>query len=171
MVPPFILAHDLGTTGNKVTRFDATGALIGSTFAAYPTAYPHPNWTAQDPADWWPARGTTTQHLLPQSAIHADARATIGRCGPMMVCTPGERQGQPLRACIIWADRRVQGQAVELAERCDAATRSQERLTISADACQALAPIYTRLATFRARPSSIPQPSKKPYLCLVNSPI
>jgi xylulokinase len=33
-----ILAHDLGTTGNKGTLFDAEGALLGSAFASYPTA-------------------------------------------------------------------------------------------------------------------------------------
>ena len=32
MPPPFILAHDLGTTGNKATLFDSSGALIGSTY-------------------------------------------------------------------------------------------------------------------------------------------
>ena len=53
MPHPHILAHDLGTTGNKATLFDAvTGAVVASVFEAYNTAYPHPNWAEQDPADW-----------------------------------------------------------------------------------------------------------------------
>jgi sugar (pentulose or hexulose) kinase len=49
----YILAHDLGTTGNKAILFDAAGATVATTFGAYGTAYPHPNWAEQDPADWW----------------------------------------------------------------------------------------------------------------------
>ncbi len=45
----YILAHDLGTTGNKATLFDAAGATVAIAFEAYETAYPHPNWAAQDP--------------------------------------------------------------------------------------------------------------------------
>lgn len=45
----YILAHDLGTTGNKATLFDAAGATVAIAFEAYETAYPHPNWAEQDP--------------------------------------------------------------------------------------------------------------------------
>ncbi len=44
---PLILAHDLGTTGNKATLFDATGVPVGATFVGYETAYPQPNWAEQ----------------------------------------------------------------------------------------------------------------------------
>ena len=53
MKASYILAHDLGTSGNKATLFDADGHLVGSAFAAYTTAYPQPNWAEQEPADWW----------------------------------------------------------------------------------------------------------------------
>ena len=33
----YILAHDLGTSGNKATLFDESGLLIASRTAAYPT--------------------------------------------------------------------------------------------------------------------------------------
>ena len=37
----YILAHDLGTTGDKATLFDAaSGAVRAAAFEAYPTAYP-----------------------------------------------------------------------------------------------------------------------------------
>ena len=32
----YILAHDLGTSGNKATLFDESGLLIASRTAAYP---------------------------------------------------------------------------------------------------------------------------------------
>jgi len=50
---PCILAHDLGTTGNKATLFDAvTGAVVASVFEAYGAAYPRPNLAEQDRGDF-----------------------------------------------------------------------------------------------------------------------
>ncbi|MEZ4658073.1 MAG: FGGY family carbohydrate kinase [Caldilineaceae bacterium] len=48
----YILAHDLGTTGNKASLFDEAGRLAGAAFAGYATHYPRPNWAEQNPADW-----------------------------------------------------------------------------------------------------------------------
>ena len=48
----YILAHDLGTTGNKATLFDIDGSIVAATLATYQTASPQPNWAEQDPADW-----------------------------------------------------------------------------------------------------------------------
>ena len=33
----YVLAHDLGTTGNKATLYDREGCLAGSAFFAYDT--------------------------------------------------------------------------------------------------------------------------------------
>ena len=63
----YILAHDLGTTGNKASLFDARGALVSSALATYATDYPHPNWAEQQPGDWWQAVVVATQQLLRQS--------------------------------------------------------------------------------------------------------
>jgi xylulokinase len=51
----YILAHDLGTSGNKATLFSEEGALIGSAVYAYDTDYFNETWVEQDPADWWRA--------------------------------------------------------------------------------------------------------------------
>ncbi|MEZ4866733.1 MAG: xylulokinase [Caldilineaceae bacterium] len=120
MSTTFVLAHDLGTTGNKATLFDGDGKLVGSAFMGYPTYYPRPNWAEQDPAAWWEAVCTTTRQLLEQTGIPATAIAAVGLCGQMMGCTPVDGQGRPLRSCIIWADQRAQQQAEEIAARCGA---------------------------------------------------
>jgi xylulokinase len=114
-----ILAHDLGTTGNKATLFDADGSLLSSAFAPYPTNYPQPNWAEQNPQEWWNALCQTTQKLLKQSAAHPRAVAAVSFSGQMMGCLPIDRTGQPLRSCIIWADQRAQAEADEMAQRCD----------------------------------------------------
>lgn len=120
MTANFILAHDLGTTGNKATLFDREGKLVSSAFAAYPTHYPHPNWAEQEPADWWAAVCSTTRQLLAQTGVATSDIAAVGLCGQMMGCTPVDAQGTPLRSCIIWADQRAQVQANQIAEQCGA---------------------------------------------------
>ena len=49
----YILAHDMGTTGDKATLIEAeTGAAAAVALEAYDTAYERPLWAEQDPADW-----------------------------------------------------------------------------------------------------------------------
>ncbi|RIK55761.1 MAG: xylulokinase [Chloroflexi bacterium] len=118
---PFILAHDLGTTGNKASLFDAQGSLVGSAFAGYPTAYPQPNWAEQEPDDWWRAVCQATRQLLAQSGVVPGEIAAVSFSGQMMGCVALGRDGNPLRSCIIWADQRAQPQAGYLAQVCGAA--------------------------------------------------
>jgi xylulokinase len=66
-VRELILAHDLGTTGNKASLFDASGQLLASAFHPYVTVYPAPGWAEQDPADWWDAVTVSTRRLLEES--------------------------------------------------------------------------------------------------------
>jgi xylulokinase len=114
----FILAHDLGTTGNKANLFDAEGALVGSAFAGYPTDYPRPNWAEQNPEDWWQAVCTTSRQLLTATAADPKAIAAVTFSGQMMGCTPVDKTGRLLRLCIIWADQRAQSQAEQIAAVC-----------------------------------------------------
>ncbi len=114
----FILAHDLGTTGNKATLFDTDGAIVASIFAGYPTAYPRPNWVEQDPAEWRQALFSSTQQLLDQAGIDPEQIAVISFSGHMHSALPVDRKGTPLRPAIIWADQRAISQANQIAERC-----------------------------------------------------
>jgi xylulokinase len=59
-----IIAHDLGTTGNKATLYNPEGQLVGSAFYAYGTQYPHTSWAEQNPEDWWQAVCTSCLHHL-----------------------------------------------------------------------------------------------------------
>ena len=113
----FILAHDLGTTGNKATLFDAEGAMLASAFSGYETRHPQGHWAEQDPADWWWAVGDTTRQLLARAGIAPGEMAVISFSGQMMGCLPVDAAGRPLRRCIIWADQRAVDQAARLAAR------------------------------------------------------
>ena len=119
--PTTILAHDLGTTGDKATLFDAaTGAPLAATFAAYPTAYPHPNWAEQDPADWQRAVFAGTRRLLDEAGLAPGAVAAVSFSGTMQGALPVDAAGQPLRASIIWADQRAIAESDAICATCGA---------------------------------------------------
>ena len=48
----YILAHDLGTGGNKAVIYDQDGKTIDSVFEEYESFHPQPNWAEQCPLDW-----------------------------------------------------------------------------------------------------------------------
>jgi xylulokinase len=115
----YILAHDLGTTGNKATLFDAgTGKAVAAAFRAYETAYANPGWAEQDPADWWRAARDSTRELLDTSRIAPGDVAVVSFSGMMMAALPVDGAGLPLRSAIIWADQRATAEAEFLADSC-----------------------------------------------------
>lgn len=102
----YILSHDLGTTGNKATLYDREGNLVASSFFSYPTYYPYRNWVEQNPLDYWEAVKFSTRDLLTRSKVKPEDIAVISFSGQMMGCLPVDREGNPLRNIIIWADQR-----------------------------------------------------------------
>lgn len=113
----YILAHDLGTTGNKATLYDAEGKLKGSVFHGYTTEYAFPNWAEQNPEDWWNAVVVSTQRLLQETKVPSSDIACITFSGQMMAAVPVNRNGLALRHAIIWADQRSTAQTMWLRER------------------------------------------------------
>lgn len=109
--PTFILAHDLGTTGNKATLFKPDGSIKATTFAGYPTDYPRPNWAEQNPADWQEAIITSTRQLLAQSGVEPGSIAAVSFSGHMQGALAVDQNGMPLRPAIIWADQRAIAEA------------------------------------------------------------
>lgn len=117
MEKDLILAHDLGTTGNKATLFNMQGELLASAFQPYETFYPHIGWAEQNPEDWWEAFRLATVDLLGKSRINAARVAAVSFSGQMMGCVAVNRKGDPLRKGIIWADQRGIEEAHLLAEK------------------------------------------------------
>jgi xylulokinase len=118
--PQFILAHDLGTPANKATLFGRDGAIIATAQAAYPPAYPYPNWAEQDPADWQTAIFGCTRRLLAESGLNPAEIAAVSFSGHMQGALLVDAAGTPLRPAIIWADQRAQPQAEFMAHTCGA---------------------------------------------------
>lgn len=115
---PLILAHDLGTTGNKATVFDDQGRLVASHVEHYPVQYAQAGWAEQDPLDWWRAVGTATRALLAEAQVSPADIAAVTFSGQMMGIAPIDAAGQPLRPAIIWADQRAVAEADMIGTRC-----------------------------------------------------
>ena len=136
-----ILAHDLGTTGNKATLIDTAGKPLASTFEAYETAYPRPNWAEQDARDWEHAVIHCTQRLLAQAAVPADQIAVVSFSGHMQGALAVDVNGVPLRPAIIWADQRATAQADFMARACggeDVYRRTGHRVSAAYTAAKVL---------------------------------
>ena len=102
----YLLAHDLGTSANKAVLCGLDGRLHGSIVSAYPTVYPQDRWVEQRADDWWKAVCQSTYLLLEQTGVDASDIAAVSFSGQMMGCLLVDRDGNPLRNMIIWADTR-----------------------------------------------------------------
>jgi xylulokinase len=113
----FVLAHDLGTTGNKACLFDEQGKPAASVSIDYGVSYPQPGWAEQDPQDWWQAVCDGSRRLLAEAHVQPDEIACVSFSGQMMGCVAVDPQARPLRSAMIWADQRAEAQAQMLIER------------------------------------------------------
>jgi xylulokinase len=115
----YVLAHDVGTTGDKATLYDEDGTLAGSAFVGYPTFAPHGGWAEQRPQDWWAAFAESTRALLQESRVNAADVAAVAFSGQMMGAVAVDANGDPVRDAIIWADQRATRETEEVAGRVD----------------------------------------------------
>ncbi|MGB7719032.1 MAG: xylulokinase [Bryobacteraceae bacterium] len=110
----YLLAHDLGTSGNKATLYTTDGSLIASRTCPYDTRFFNGNWAEQDPRDWWSAIRRSTQELLIEARADASDIAVVALSGQMMGCTPVDREGNSLRPSILYCDQRATREAAQV---------------------------------------------------------
>ncbi len=111
----YILAHDLGTTGNKATLYSLDGTLVKSCFSPYELLVSESGEAEQNADDWWYAVITSTKALI--EGIDPATIACLSFSGQMMGCLCVDREGRPLRPSLIWADIRSGKEAAALAEQ------------------------------------------------------
>jgi len=110
----YILAHDIGTTGDKATLFSTEGAIINSVVVSYPVHYGENNRAEQDPEDWFRAVCVSTKRLLEN--IDPAQILSVGFSGHMMGCVLLGKDRKLLRNAIIWADQRAVEECGRIAE-------------------------------------------------------
>ncbi len=111
----YLLAHDLGTSGNKATLFTVDGLLVKSVTESYETYYSQGNWAEQDPQDWWNAVCVSSKRLLLD--IDPAEIACVAFSGQMMGCLCVDAQGRPLRNHMLYCDLRAEMETQTLVEK------------------------------------------------------
>jgi xylulokinase len=111
-----LIAHDLGTTGNKASLHDDGGRLVSAVTESYPTNYGPGGVAEQDPEDWWQAVCRATRRLLETTGTAARDVSAVSFSGQMMGATFLGADLTPLRPAIIWADHRSGDQGRTLIE-------------------------------------------------------
>ena len=112
-----ILAHDLGTTGDKAVLHRPDGAIEASVTVSYETRFATGGIAEQDPLAWWDATVEATRILLDRADIDPGDVDCVTFSGQMMGVVLLDRAGAPVRPAIIWADTRSQPQCAALLER------------------------------------------------------
>jgi xylulokinase len=103
----YIIAHDVGTSGNKACLFDREGNLLGCTYETYKTYYDKPGYAEQSPEDWWEAVKKTTIQVIAESGVDADKIAALSFSAQSLGCIPVDKEGNLLRKkAMIWLDSR-----------------------------------------------------------------
>lgn len=111
----YLLAHDLGTSGNKATLYTTSGELVKSIVSSYDTNYFNGNWAEQNPHDWWEAVCLSTRELL--IGINNKDIAAVSFSGQMQGCVCVDKERNPLRPAIIWADQRATKETDQLTQK------------------------------------------------------
>jgi xylulokinase len=112
-----LLAHDLGTTGNKASLHEDDGRLVSSHTEPYDTLYGPSGHVEQDAEDWWKAVCAATHRLLDRTGTPAAAVNAVSFSGQMMGALLIDGGFRPVRPAMIWADTRSGKQARLVAER------------------------------------------------------
>ncbi|MCU0552595.1 MAG: FGGY family carbohydrate kinase, partial [Leptolyngbya sp. Prado105] len=98
----YILALDLGTTGNRAFLFDQAGTITNQAYLELTQYYPRPGWVEHDAEEIWNA----TRSLI--QAVQTDEIQAIGLTVQRETCLLWDKTtGTPLHRAIVWQDRRT----------------------------------------------------------------
>ena len=125
--PAYVLALDLGTTGNRAILFDAEGVIVSQAYKELTQYYPQPGWLEHDPREIWQDTYWAMQTALQKAGVAASNVAAIGMSVQRETCLLWDKNtGRPLHNAIVWQDRRTaplcnqlseQGYAAEISDR------------------------------------------------------
>jgi glycerol kinase len=105
MSQKFVLALDLGTTGNRAIVFDRDQRIVCRFYEEFPQIYPRPGWVEHDPAAIW-------------ESVRSILKRTFRKISPEKITSLGianqretivlwdKKTGRPIHNAIVWQCRR-----------------------------------------------------------------
>lgn len=104
----YILALDLGTTGNRAILFNQEGNIVGQAYQELTQYYPQPGWLEHDAIEIWQGTHDCIKQVLADSQIASTEIAAIGLTVQRETCLLWDKNtGKPLHKAIVWQDRRT----------------------------------------------------------------
>jgi xylulokinase len=108
------LGIDLGTSEIKVVIIDETGELVASEGEPLTVQRPHPQWSEQDPAQWWTATNLAIGRLRSRHPDVWPNIRSIGLSGQMHGAVLLNARQEVLRPAILWNDTRSAEECISL---------------------------------------------------------
>lgn len=105
-----VVGLDLGTQSLKAVVLDDDLQLLGVAKVEYAAHFPEPGWAEQDPRLWLDALPAAIGGAVGQSGLSPHDIKGIGISGQLDGCVPVDAAGRVLSPCIIWMDRRAEGE-------------------------------------------------------------
>ena len=114
MKQDIIIAVDVGTSSLKVGLIGPDLDVLHSADHPYPVSYPGPGCAEQDPLDWWLALRLALVKLSNSCPDLRQRAAGVVIASQMCGVVAVDGEGQPLRPCMIWLDKRAAAIAREV---------------------------------------------------------
>ncbi|MDX5627450.1 MULTISPECIES: xylulokinase [unclassified Brenneria] len=111
------LGLDLGTSEIKIVIIDDAGTLVAGEGEALTVQRPHPQWSEQDPAQWWAAANRAIGRLRARHGDIWPGIRSIGLSGQMHGAVLLDAADRVLRPAILWNDTRCAPECDELTAR------------------------------------------------------
>ena len=105
-----IVGVDIGTQSLKAVIFTADLEVLGQHAIAYQPEFPEPGWAQQSPKLWEDALRPGIEGALQAAGCNAAQVRALGIAGQLDGCVPVDCEGLPLYPCLIWMDRRAEGE-------------------------------------------------------------
>ncbi|MBF2000734.1 MAG: glycerol kinase GlpK [Synechococcales cyanobacterium M58_A2018_015] len=113
----YVMALDLGTTGNRALVFDRAGNIVGQAYRELTQYYPQPGWLEHDPRQIWQDTCWAMQTAIRKAGIQPSQIAAIGMAVQRETCLLWDKTtGRPLHNAIVWQDRRTAAHCQQLVE-------------------------------------------------------
>ncbi|MDR1586338.1 MAG: hypothetical protein LBS57_02645, partial [Treponema sp.] len=112
----YTLGIDLGSGSIKLTLLGRDGKIAAVQGCEYPTEFPCPGWSEQDPAKWCDALCHALKRLCTQSVHPAEIRGIAVDAATHTAVLLDEAV-RPLGNAILWTDQRSGEEVARLKER------------------------------------------------------
>ncbi len=104
----YIIAIDLGTTGNRVYCFDEKGVPISSAYREFTQHFPKPGWVEHDAMEIWDSVSALIPKAIADGGLLSEDAIAIGITNQRETALLWNREtGTPIHNAIVWQCRRT----------------------------------------------------------------